>query len=107
MYGPLEPWLNKTWRPSEIERWSSEQDADSRRGGVPQADAWDMEEYTGPNKPIIWYARTPYYDGIPAHRRRVLNGFATTPVGTSFRIRPALTFLRSASGQPVRLPVMD
>jgi hypothetical protein len=19
MYGPLEPWLNKTWRPSEIE----------------------------------------------------------------------------------------
>ncbi len=20
MYGPLEPWINKTWRPSEIER---------------------------------------------------------------------------------------
>jgi protein tyrosine/serine phosphatase/phosphoglycolate phosphatase-like HAD superfamily hydrolase len=45
-------------------------------GGVPQGDAWKLEAQTGMGKPIAWYAHTPYGDGIPAHRRRVMNGFA-------------------------------
>ena len=44
-------------------------------GGVPFVSPWDLEAHTGPGKPIEYFAQTPYGDGIPEHRRRVMNGF--------------------------------
>ena len=46
-------------------------------GSAPHGDPIELAESTGPGKPIQWYANTPYDDGVPEHRGRVLNGFAT------------------------------
>jgi 3',5'-cyclic AMP phosphodiesterase CpdA len=55
-------------------------------GALPQSDAWRLEEHLGVGKPIAWYARTPYNDGIPAHRRRVMNGFAVVTLTRDGRL---------------------